>query len=259
MLAEVQTLVLLQVTVRWLLKVAIRELLMVAIRELLLEATLRWRTIPSRMSWAERSWREKLRLVMQSLERLMFHIQSMNTWRQVIILIWRLVAKVPARRLAHARGAYSVNADFAWLDKVKFIVLVVACTNMVASFVLTDNVEKNARELNGWLREVGLTGKSMDLTIDGEGHLRHLFQRAMNVGASPLTGMNFIPIPPDRHQANGIAERMVSAIKELVCTHLLFLEERLRIRIPFESPIVNHVARTSTMFPLGADPRQWQE
>ena len=148
-------------------------------------------------------------------------------------------------KVPHARGAYSVNADFAWLDKVKFIVLVVACTNMVASFVLTDNVEKNARELNGWLREVGLTGKSMDLTIDGEGHLRHLFQRAMNVGTSPLTGMNFIPIPPDRHQANGIAERMVSAIKELVCTHLLFLEERLGIRIPFESPIVNHVVRYS--------------
>ena len=38
---------------------------------------------------------------------------------------------------------------------------------------------------------------------------------------------------------------MVSAIKELVCTHLLFLEERLGIRIPFESPIVNHVVRYS--------------
>ena len=101
---------------------------------------------------------------------------------------------------------------------------------MIASFVLSEDQDRNTRLLNNWFREVGLAGKSIEVTLDGEGQLRRLFERASKSEGTPITGVGFMPTPPGRHQSNG-----------KVGANLLFLEERLLQRIPFHVELMTHL------------------
>ena len=166
----------------------------------------------------------------------------------------RAKGKIPARKLVHKRGAYEVASDYGFLGTVRFFVMIVLCTGMIGTFVMDTDMDKNVRSLNNVFREVGLVGKSLEVTLDGEGHLRGLFQRAVRQTNCPVSGVSFVPTPPGRHQTNGKAERAIETIKSGLGANLLFLEERIQRKIPFTSELIRHllpyVGRTHNMFHL---------
>ncbi|CAJ1457095.1 unnamed protein product, partial [Effrenium voratum] len=71
-------------------------------------------------------------------------------------------------KLVHKRGAYEVASDYGFLGTVRFFVMIVLCTGMIGTFVMDTDMDKNVRSLNNVFREVGLVGKSLEVTLDGE-------------------------------------------------------------------------------------------
>ncbi|CAJ1393588.1 unnamed protein product, partial [Effrenium voratum] len=78
-----------------------------------------------------------------------------------------LVATVD-QKLVHKRGAYEVASDYGFLGTARFFVMIVLCTGMIGTFVMDTDMDKNVRSLNNVFREVGLVGKSLEVTLDGE-------------------------------------------------------------------------------------------
>ena len=165
----------------------------------------------------------------------------------------RASGRVPARRLRHTRGKCELAADFCFFGRVRLLVMVVPYTGMIASCVMDgSDHDRNVRQVNQMWRELGMTGRTLETTIDSEGLLHAVFRAAARQPNPPVTGVSFLDVPPDRHQANGRAERAVQTVKRGVAANLLFLESRFRKRIALESPLLKHlvpyVGRTHNIF-----------
>ena len=150
----------------------------------------------------------------------------------------RANGKIPARRLAQPVGKTEIGADFGFLGRVRFLVIVVMFTQMVSVIPMTDDRERDLRSCNMSLKELGLTGKHIHLRLDGESMLGQFMRSAAKGETFPGTGISFWTTPPGRSQANGL-----EAVKCGVGSNLLFLEERLQRRIPFESGLVRFLMR----------------
>ena len=153
----------------------------------------------------------------------------------------RAAGRIPARRLKFGRSRCCLGADYGYFGKVRFLCVVVYATGMLLASVMTADSDRNARTLNQMLRELGVTGKNIELVSDGESGIFSLFRAAGRLNTSPVIGTQFTPAPPGRSQSNGRAERAIGIIKERTAANILFLEGRLGRRIPLESPIVEYL------------------
>ena len=164
----------------------------------------------------------------------------------------RANGKLPARRLVQPVGKTEVGADFGFLGRLRFLVIVVMYTQMVSMVPMSDDRERDLRNCNLSLKELGLTGKHIHLRLDGESFLGQFMRSAAKGETFPGTGLSFWPTPPERSPANGLAEKFVEAVKCGAGSNLLFLEERMQRRIPFESGLVklllSYVARMRNLY-----------
>ena len=157
----------------------------------------------------------------------------------------RARGRAPARRLKHSKGPYEIACDFTFLGPLKIFVAAVLYTSMVGTVVWGDNDESNVRGVNNCFREMGLVGKSVEATIDGENHLESVLKRTTRLENAVLSGLNIELTPPNRSQANGKAERFCGMIKHVTASNLLFLEKQIGKRIALESKLVPFAVRYS--------------
>lgn len=135
-----------------------------------------------------------------------------------------------------------MGADFGFFGQsVRFLVMIVLATGMVGCLPMTVDSDRNARGLNNILKEVGMTGRNIELVTDGEATVQALFRSACKLSETPVAGLHFRPTA--RSQGNEVAERAIGIIKQLVGANVLFLESRLFRRIPLESTLVAHLLR----------------
>ena len=154
----------------------------------------------------------------------------------------RAAGRAPARRLKNRVSRSQVGADFGFFGQsVRFLVVIVLATGMVGCLPMTVDSDRNARGLNNILKEVGMTGRNIELVTDGEATVQALFRSACKLSETPVAGLHFRPTA--RSQGNGVAERAIGIIKQLVGANVLFLESRLFRRIPLESTLVAHLLR----------------
>ena len=157
----------------------------------------------------------------------------------------RARGRAPARRLKHSKGPYEIACDFTFLGPLKIFVAVVLYTSMVGTVVWSENDETNIRGINSCFREMGLVGKTVEATIDGENLLESVLKRAARLENAAISGMSVETTPPNRSQANGKAERFCGMIKHVTASNLLFLEKQIGKRIALESKIVPFAVRYS--------------
>ena len=112
----------------------------------------------------------------------------------------RASGRIPARRLAHPKGPYEVALDITFLGPLRILVAVVLCTSMLGAFCMTGELDKDARMLNGWFKEFGLTGKPAEITSDGERQLETMVRSTMNLENCTLSCMHLKLTPPNRSQ-----------------------------------------------------------
>ena len=97
--------------------------------------------------------------------------------------------------------------------------------------------------LNQALREVGLTGRFICLSCDGESLVAQSFRAASRLEAFPCTGIEFRVSAPGRSQSNGRAERAIQSVKASFAANLFALEEQIQCRVPLESDLAKYVLR----------------
>ena len=139
----------------------------------------------------------------------------------------RARGRAPARRIKHSKGPYEIACDFTFFRPLKIFVTVVLYTSMVGTVVWSENDESNIRGINNCFREMGLVGKTVEATIDGENLLESVLKRAARLENAVISGLNVELTPPNRSQANGKAERFCGMIKHVTASNLLFLENKL--------------------------------
>ena len=157
----------------------------------------------------------------------------------------RARGRAPARRLKHSKGPYEIACDFTFFGPLKIFVAVVLYTSMVSTVVWSENDETNIRGINNCFREMGLVGKSVEATIDGENLLESVLKRAARLENAVISGLSIELTPPNRSQANGKAERFCGMIKHVTASNLLFLEKQVGKRIALESKIIPFAVRYS--------------
>ncbi len=157
----------------------------------------------------------------------------------------RARGRIPAKRLKHTKGPYEIACDFTFLGPLRIFVAVVLCTSMVGTVVWGESDETNARGINACFKELGLVGKSVEATIDGENLLEASLKKTMRLENATLGGLSVELTPPNRSQANGKCERFCGMVKHVSASNLLFLETQVGKRIALESPIVPHVVKYS--------------
>ena len=155
----------------------------------------------------------------------------------------RAAGRAPARRLKNSKSSHlQVGADFGFFGRaMKFLVVIVFSTGMLGTVPMSMDSEVNMRCLNRVLQDLGMTGRSVELVADGESTVQAFFRSAAKLDTFPRTGLHCRPV--GRSQSNGMTERAVGVIKEMVSTHILFLESRISRRIPLESPLVAHLLK----------------
>ena len=155
----------------------------------------------------------------------------------------RAAGRAPARRLKNGKSSHlQVGADFGFFGRaMKFLVVIVFSTGMLGTVPMSMDSEVNMRCLNRVLRDLGMTGRSVELVADGESTVQAFFRSASKLDTFPCTGLHCRPV--GRSQSNGVTERAVGVIKDMVSTHILFLESRISRRIPLESPLVAHLLK----------------
>ena len=124
------------------------------------------------------------------------HVPYLSTCQAYV----RSSGKFPAHKLKHGRAKNLVATDFAYCGRLKFLVIMVAHTGMLLAGVM-DGMDRDAH-----LRMVGMTGKEICLSSDGEPALLSLFRSAARLEASPLSGLVVASNAPNRLQQNGLAE-----------------------------------------------------
>lgn len=160
----------------------------------------------------------------------------------------RSSGRIPARKVQHKKGPYEVALDITFIGTLKILVAVVFCTSMMGAFCMTGEVDRDARMLNGWFKEFGLSGQVAEVTLDGERKLEGLVRTTMKLENHTLSQIVLKPTPPGRSQANGKVERFHGLLKNAFGANLMHVESQVRRRIPLESPLVPflvpYVART---------------
>ena len=155
----------------------------------------------------------------------------------------RAAGRSPARRMKGISTAHlQVGSDYGFFGRaLKFLVVIVFSTGMLGVVPMSMDAETNMRCLNRVLRDVGVTGRSVELVSDGESAVQSFFRSAAKLDTFPCSDLHFRTV--GRSQSNGIAERAVGVIKQLVSAHILFLESRISKRIPLESPLLAHLLK----------------
>ena len=120
--------------------------------------------------------------------------------RRVCLPCARAAGRVPARKLKHPARKTQVGEDFAFVGAVRIMVLVVCFTGMLMPFPW-DGVDKmdNVWRLNQGLRELGIMGKYICVSCDGESSVARAFRAATKLG----TGIEFRVSALGRSQSNG--------------------------------------------------------
>ena len=156
----------------------------------------------------------------------------------------RACGRLPARKLKQPAGKTRVGADFMFVGAMRVLVLVVFFTGMLMAVPWSD-VDREAcqRTLNQALREVGLTGRFICLSCDGESLVAQSFRAASRLEAFPCTGIEFRVSAPRRSQSNGRAERAIQSVKASFAANLFSLEEQIQCRVPLESDLAKYVLR----------------
>ena len=165
----------------------------------------------------------------------------------------RAASRKPARRLHSTRSRSQVGADFGFFSTgAKFLVVLALATGMLGTVWMSPDADVNTRSLNRVLREIGMTGRDVELVSDGEPAVTALFRNAAKMPETPVTSVHFRPVA--RSQANGSTEKAVSIVKQHVAAHVLFLESKYEKRIPLESPLMayllNFVTRTHNIYAI---------
>ena len=154
----------------------------------------------------------------------------------------RAAGRAPARRLKLRRTRSQVGADFAFFGAtVKFLALCVFATGMLGIVPISSDSDVNARSLNKVMKEIGMTGRYLELITDGEAAVQAIFRSACKLTETPVIGVHYRPSA--RSQGNGICERAVKTLKQLIASNVLFLETRLCRCIPVESTLIAHLMR----------------
>ena len=155
----------------------------------------------------------------------------------------RAAGRVPARRMRSSVNSKSqVGADFGFFGQsVKFLVIVAIATGMMGVVPMSIDSDVNLRCLNRVLRDVGMTGRDLEVISDGELAVQSMFRSCSKLDTFPGTGIHYRVA--SRSQSNGVAERAIGTVKQIVAAHILFLESRVSRRIPMESPIVGHLLK----------------
>lgn len=156
----------------------------------------------------------------------------------------RAAGRAPARRLKLRRTRSQLGADFAYFGTtVKFLVVCVFATGMLGIVPMTSDSDSDARGLNRVMKEIGMTGRYLELITDDEPAVQAMFRSACKLKETPVVGVHYRPAA--RSQGNGICERAVNTLKQLIASNVLFLESRLSRRIPMESTLIAHLMRYS--------------
>ena len=154
----------------------------------------------------------------------------------------RAAGRAPARRLKLKRTRSQVGADFAFFGAtVKFLVLCVFATGMLGIVPISSDSDVNARSLNRVMKEIGMTGRYLEFITDAEAAVQAMFRSACKLKETLVVGVHYRPRA--RSQGNGICERAVKTLKQLIASNVLFLETRLCRRIPMESTLIAHLMR----------------
>lgn len=156
----------------------------------------------------------------------------------------RACGRLPARKLKQPAGKTHVGADFMFVGGMRVLVLVVFFTGMLMAVPWSDvDRESSQRKLNQALRELGLTGKFICLSCDGESLVAQSFRAASRLEAFPCTGIEFRVSAPGRSQSNGRAERAIQSVKVSFAANLFSLEEQIQCRVPLESDLAKYALR----------------
>ena len=141
----------------------------------------------------------------------------------------RAASRKPARRLHSTRSRSQVGADFGFFSTgAKFLVVLALATGMLGTVWMSPDADINTRSLNRVLREIGMTGRDVELVSDGEPAVTALFRNAAKMPETPVTSVHFRPVR--------------------------FLESKYEKRTPLESPLMayllNFVTRTHNIYAI---------
>ena len=112
---------------------------------------------------------------------------------------------------------------------------------MLGIVPMSSDSDTNSRGVNKVLKELGRTGRYIELITDGEATVQAIFRSAGKLHESPVVGADYRPSA--RSQGNGVCERAIKTLKQLIAANVLFLETRLSRRIPMESTLIAHLMR----------------
>ena len=130
----------------------------------------------------------------------------------------RSKGRMPARRVRHERSPFEVAMDITFLGPLRILVMVVLTTSMYGAFQMYGDLEKDARVFNNWLRELGMTGKRVEVTLDGERRLETLVRTSMRLDNCTVAGVTFKPTPPNRSQTNGKMREISWVVEKGFCS-----------------------------------------
>jgi len=164
----------------------------------------------------------------------------------------RSKGRMPARRVKHERSPFEVAIDITFLCPLHILVMAVLTTSMYGAVLLHDDVERNARSFNNWMKEFGMTGKRLEHTLDGKRRLESMVRASMNLDNCTRSGVTFKPTPPNRSQSSGKCEPCHGLLKRSFAANMLFIENQIEKRIALESRIcqflIPYCARTYSLF-----------
>lgn len=169
--------------------------------------------------------------------------------------------RVPARRRKEGVSSEcDLGADLCYVAgrHWKILVMLIIQTGMMGCVVLGSSRDSNHRAIVSVLNEMGVGGKSVELSIDNEPYLLTLMQRGLE--ASACRSYHQRNIAENRPTSKGI-ERAVGILKEGLFTVWLALERHVNCRLALESPLFGHLVgytfRTFNIFskrPKGCTP-----
>ena len=123
--------------------------------------------------------------------------------------------KVPARRLRRKlqKEDQTIGLDFMYFGKLRVLLVVHLSSHYVLALPAVDLHDKTLeRNFDRFVREVGLTGKTVTIRCDNEGSLLAAAERL--TARSTVSRAVIDPVAGYRLQSKGGVERMVAVVKQ---------------------------------------------